>query len=172
KFQGAAGYEPKPRDVKAKIDPLQGWSVEGGVKYISDYDLMGIYFHRGSGCYDRLYVDNYLEGKAGRQDGNDLKNNRFLREINAFVCPEWKPMFIHGPNDDWLDSGRPTSIGEGYGSDSAKAQNFLVVKHDSQELLLLPTGADLERFYLFNRIAWKYKHHPGASDVLRVRGRG
>ncbi len=140
-----ADMSPKPITVKTKIPYEAGVLEEDGHRYISDYDLQGVYELRDNGAYYRLYVGN---GAHARPTGP--MENPFLRCINEFVRPGSTTntaFFQHGPNDDYLDCGRPKNDGIG--------NVFLAFVPDG-DLFLIPDRTTLKEFYHRQRISWNY----------------
>ena len=125
RYHGVPNYFPKPVTIKAKISKTTGWSYAvddddkeiPGPRFISDYDLHGVYERRHTGNYDRLYVSNYIDytskttgtvTRIGSLTQASIPNNPFLRELNGYVCSagRGRNMFQHGTEDDFRVAGR------------------------------------------------------------------
>lgn len=143
-------YQPdvayKPSTMKAKT-PYHGVIEHDGKRYLSDYDLQGVYEQRHDGAYSRIYICNGKHAPV-----RSLNEIPFLRAINHHLRPEVttveKAMFQHGPNDDYIDAGRVLNpdIGE----------VFLVFRSGSTNVLLIPNRKLLKELYHGLGICWRY----------------
>lgn len=137
---------PKPMSVKDKIPYESGVLETDEGRFISDYDLQGVYELRDNGAYYRLYVGN---GAHARPQGP--LENPFLGALNRFVHPTasaQQAFFQHGPNDDYLDCGRPLNTGIG---------DVFLAFLPNGDLYLLPERGILKEFYHQERISWNYQ---------------
>ncbi len=162
-YHGLPDHVPKPPTFKDKIgesgrSPMP--SPSAGY-YISDYDLHGVYEHRGMhtmanghqfDAYSRLYVNNHVaagsvqigSAPAGRPDVNP-----FLKALNAHVCPGPQAFFQHGADDDYRAGGR--SAHELEGRDPAIDRHHLVVEHTGNAYLLRP--AEVVQYLRYRRLS-------------------
>jgi hypothetical protein len=162
-YHGLPNHVPKPPTFKPKIGESGRTPMEAPAQgyYISDYDLHGVYEHRGVhtmstgqqfDAYSRFYVNNHVDVKsvqigsatAGRPDVNP-----FLKALNAHVCPGPQAFFQHGADDDYRAGGR--SAHELEGRDPAIGRHHLVVEHTGNAYLLRP--AEVVPYLRYRRLS-------------------
>ena len=148
---GSKNMIAKPHYVKEKVDPVSVLAVTDKGIYFSDYDLQGVYEQRHMGDFVRLYIDNSTTYTMG----TDFKTENyrpdqevpFLALINQFVCGDRTRMFKHGPNDDYLQAGRPLNTGIG---------DVFLAFEPTGIITLLSNQTELEAFYHSKRISFNY----------------
>jgi hypothetical protein len=126
--------------TKAKSNASTGTVLgHGGILMVSDYDMMSLWRHAGTG-YRKVYV-SALEPGAPRGAWS-AEATGLVRAMNAFLISRLQ----HGCQDDFHDAARNPGV--------KMADHFLAIRMGDG--IYLPDPIHCENFYAAHALFWPY----------------
>jgi len=123
----------------------------GGILMVSDYDMMSVWRHEGTG-YRKIFV-SALEPGAPRGAWS-AEATELVRAMNQVLISKLQ----HGCQDDFHDAGRNPGV--------KMADHFLAIR--TGDGVYLPDPIHCENFYAAHALFWPY----GAGGRHRGHGAG